>query len=737
MLRTDKLEKSKTLDFALSSLCTKLMQLNAGMERLDDISINAMGNRMQNMTTATANKFIMHSILDEFNLNDSEMPAPKRSIDIARDHQNNNNNNKSSVDNRIGFISHIVSETMGSVYILDVQRMPDPLVLFGCEPKRLTAMPAPGEMFGYVFQEKYLVRAIRQTYESEAELLLNNQFSAQLIDIGCVVRINVKPLPRSLYRVNEGAKSIPAYATLCRLVEIPDKMTIYDLLHTRIQYNVLFVYDGMTYVAIPRTGINPFDTAQQNEWNFYKYFIGYQTYAPNIKLAVKKPPTPTPIQSIDMPNPAKLLIHHQYDQDLNPFSNPSSYEIKNIPLKPLIDQTNPFYSLSLENLSCDDIDIAADPPVKPKFANFRLTKILYQKKSTNGHGDNSTSLDSVDSKSVAPNAAVQLKRVNGMNYKINSINGEMNGAAQHVAKIKIEIDTESDAGTALRKVSMDDSRCRQQQSQPIAKLSECNPSNVVDTPAPTPPAPLPLTPSPPIQFVTNKSPTSTRAAETIESSKDFPQPKQLPSIGDRITVLYQSMESVETFYATIVNDPNHEMSVHEFDATFNQFENTKSLKPYSAECTPKLHDKVIALYENSYYRAKVINIIDKHVFQVFYVDYGNCAIVPTRHIFKYDTKWDVYATYVLHFRINGIQETHPCDHIAKVAIEKIMMANCTARIIGSERCDKINRTTYVCDVYDEMGLNVAETLVHKNFATYTGKRANQQQSPITRKSKHA
>lgn len=218
---------------------------------------------------------------------------------------------------------------------------------------------------------------------------------------------------------------------------------------------------------------------------------------------------------------------------------------------------------------------------------------------------------------------------------------------------------------------------------------------------------------------------------TVQSSSiGFPQPKNLPQVGDTIKILFQVLESVETFYATMVNDPERDMAVNEFSVMLNDAENTQHLEPYGTEShdfiTPKLFDKVLAVYEDEYYRAQVISVIDEHAFQVFYVDYGNCAKVKTAQLFKYDSKWDKYPAYALRFRLNDIEETNPWDYQARDALEKILVADCDATILRIQYCEKTKRTTYVVDLYDENGLNVAETLVQKNMAIYTEECPNKQ-----------
>lgn len=64
--------------------------------------------------------------------------------------------------------------------------------------------------------------------------------------------------------------------------------------------------------------------------------------------------------------------------------------------------------------------------------------------------------------------------------------------------------------------------------------------------------------------------------------------------------------SVEEFYAVITDDPTRNgLQVNDFTIFFNMTENVDKLVPYNLNHKPKVNDKVVALYEESFYRAKV------------------------------------------------------------------------------------------------------------------------------------
>lgn len=724
------------INFVLSSLCTKWMQLNAKLEKIDCINITETDT-----TNGTANKLILYSILDEFKLNESQKPqSPNINVDRKTGYSG------------LGFISHIANETQGTVYILDVMSMPDPFILYGSTLKPLTHVPLPGEMFAYIYQEKYLFRAIRSAYEyrdQNSSTTTTNQFGAMLIDIGCVVRVDIKPNYRDLYEVTQAAKIIPAYAKMCHLVQIPPKMSVYDLLHTRIQYKVLCNDGNHMFVNIVNAGVNPFAVQQQKEWNFYMYFFGHHlnTVTTSKITSDQYHNTNNNIQytvDIQHTKPETTVPVERNENDLNPFADSSQYEIKSIAITPLNDKRNPFY------YDPNNEEIVSS---KPKFLNFQLTKIL------NNLSDDwiDKNLQNFTASTVSTIGTSEKIEEKITNQSVTNVTNERVNAIEKVAKTPAQMN-DLEKAPQVQQVNA---------KQPAQTLTR---SNLVLQP--------PKVPEPQLAVENQYNKQSNHRRENIQVEKfkvindynhskstndepkekmqptkkvhdsdsskekststpaDYPQPKNLPAIGDQIVIMYEHMVSVEEFYAVIWNDPTRDMKVDQFSALMNKEEHKNRLSQYNHKCKPNLFDKVIAMCENYYCRAKIIKVIDEHVFQVYlksklsynfvskfsiffqvyFVDYGNCAKMQTLQLYKYDEKWDKYPVYALHFRLNGVEEVNPWDHRAREAIEQIMITECEATIVDIIHCEKLNRNTYVVDLRDENGLDVAKTLINKNYA---------------------
>lgn len=826
-MRTEELNKSKNskVDSVLSSLCTKWMQLNEALEILQDVNTTKSNDVAENMANGTVNKFILYSMLDEFKLNDDQNPSIFN-INIQR--------KKGYIG--LGFISHILDEKSGFVYILDVLTMPDPVVMFGDKPKPLSHTPRPGELFGYLFQNKYLVRAIRIEYDCSRGTSQKNQYTALLIDIGCKICIDIDSHASHLFEVTDEARKCASFAKAAHLINIPPNVCIYDLLHARVQYKVLCNEGDYMLADILTEGADPFK--QLDEWNFYMYFMGQNLDEMPRLIRNKNRKAVCHAKSAA----AASKQPHKTGDNYNPFADPELYEISNVPIIPLTDKANPFYS--------DLDDMNSPKQFQPKCVNFKVTKIL-----TNSSKNIISKMDDkrvdIKTKAINNNANHHANRVNvatsipgsatdfanfGRNVehirplRISRSKAQTANQASNMETISKSKSISNQLSTDVQKsvlIPFDEPKNAEPKSIPAASLNvEAKPffsDSVADTTKETNKFNINVTntmtkvssdadkennhrlvPNTPkmddnhlrmegkiakepknctgaIESIPNASKDSahfdrriqrnhmveqkstdhplvdlqptTNAAnkeKTMASGpikeKELPQPAKLkqtapsiqpiqsvasqqsdflpppnpPSIGDSVVILYQQSVSVEEFYAVVPRDPARDgFEVNEFTIYFNSNENVKGLQQYDEHCQPKLNERVVALYEESFYRAKVISIIDEHVFQVFYVDYGTCAKVNTLHLFKYDAqKWDEYPAYALHFRINRVKEIDLWDYKARWCLEQIMASECRATVVNIEHCKKTQRTTYVVDLEDENRLDIAETLIHKNLARF-------------------
>lgn len=731
--------ESSDLEVILSALVTKLMQFNAGLKKIE--RINATTNE-ENGTKNTANQFVLHSILDEFNLTENKPRQTTSNSHVVHTSDYIGN----------GFISHILNESGGIVYILDANSMPDPMILYGENPKQLSHTPKPGEMFAYIFQEIYLVRAVRLEFECREKNGSKEQFSALLIDIGCVIRINIELNRNGIYEVTEAAKSIPSYAKICRLVHVPKHTNISDLLHTRISYKVICNDNNLMLIDIVRAAINPFECGQ-NEWNFYMYFKMilppkidqcHQNKVETklqidqcrqIKMEMKAeqsppPPPPRRLTTPQPPSPPQLKSPQSRPSvNCNPFADPSQYMITTCPVAPLKDRTNPFYC----------VETNAHQDNKRKFLNFRLTKIL--NKSSDSHLESNGTREKItinDEHSLAEEKSTRDTLIRTIKTPYIDLVEDVSKKIEYKYSLVDEVDTSRmESRTSINGVSTTQKgnnvwtnenkplkpKSRTSTAKPIeidpdillrdrfiAMTSEKSSIHMNERKYDMPSKPkLTQTKSIPREDIAQKM--------SISPTVDFQKPEKL-RIGETVIIQPQYVTNVEEFYATMSNSPSHIINMVDFSDMLNDEVNTQYFEQYSAHCPPKMNDQVIAWYEGSYYRGKVIGVIDRYVFKVYFVDFGLCGKMRVKDLFKYQDVWNQYAEYCMHFRLNGVKEIKEyIDIEAMEALKQIVVCKTYATVVDIEYNSKLNRITYIVNLRDMNGLDIASTLISKGFSS--------------------
>lgn len=249
---------ASNVDSAVLSSCTKWEQVEKALVMLEGFCTTKCEDETVNMANGTKNSFILYSSLHELKL--IESPKPKFS-----NHHIQHENGYIG----LGFISHIVNSTRGLVYISDVAAMPDPVIVFGIKPKPMLHTPRLGEIFGYLFQNKYFVRAIRIEYDLQ-DTLKEEKCTVLLIDIGCKIRIDIDPNFSNLFEVTVEGGKLQSFTKAAHLLNIPPNLCIYDLLHTRVQYKVICNM-GEYMIADILASDDPFK--QLDEVHFYMFFL--------------------------------------------------------------------------------------------------------------------------------------------------------------------------------------------------------------------------------------------------------------------------------------------------------------------------------------------------------------------------------------------------------------------------------------------------------------------------------
>lgn len=209
----------------------------------------------------TENQFLKYSIIDEMTRSDYTLiPEPSTIWDQDIRYETNH----------IGFafVSHIIDELGGQCFIIDVALMPKVRGIIDTQLKPIEHVPQPRQMFIYLYQEKFLLRAIRL---DEFPPYSDDTFEAQLVDIGCKITIKIEKFKRNAFMLKDESIAIPKFVQKCQVLQIPNGLCMFDLLHARVEYKVLCRYDDLIFIDVLRKDSEEFYKKNAVP-DFYSYF---------------------------------------------------------------------------------------------------------------------------------------------------------------------------------------------------------------------------------------------------------------------------------------------------------------------------------------------------------------------------------------------------------------------------------------------------------------------------------
>lgn len=262
----------------LNSICTNLMRYNACLDKIKPVDKDFVKSP-DDVTNAL---FLQYAMLNEM-----KTVQHTSIIEPARTSLDSKHFELSQTG--YAYITHITDELLGYCNIIDVDSMPKLKYFFTVDQPPMTSLPNPGEMFGYLYQGKFMVRAIRtDKYDPRPTI---NGYRAYLIDVGCSIQIDIANSLSHHFMLSGEIQDVPGLAKKCQLLNLPESLNVFDLLHTRIQYEVLSNYGQSILINV----LNVKNGEQMyEEPNFYTYFL---SDAPKLMIENKNSEKNTPITS--------------------------------------------------------------------------------------------------------------------------------------------------------------------------------------------------------------------------------------------------------------------------------------------------------------------------------------------------------------------------------------------------------------------------------------------------------
>lgn len=190
---------------------------------------------------------------------------------------------------------------------------------------------------------------------------------------------------------------------------------------------------------------------------------------------------------------------------------------------------------------------------------------------------------------------------------------------------------------------------------------------------------------------------------------------RLPCIGDTVSISASFVIDVERFYAFIPSClSSTTKGVKQLHDEMNADHNRRNYQPL--HLTPPINGHVFAIYRNFVYRARVIAHYDQMNYQVFYIDYGNCAKVNLNELFKWDSRWDDVPAQIFLCRLHGMRKIRFFDFEAMTALEGLLVNKTLKAKVTNIIDTDDNNSTIVLSVRDIHDIDVTETMCEKNFA---------------------
>lgn len=499
------------------------------------------------------------------------------------------------------YVAHISDVRNSICFILDVDRMPEPAVLFAAKKMQaLNRMPAIGEIFAYHFNQKFIFRAMRcSTTDSEAVTVGCSQYYAKFIDIGSTMWIDATNGFQNHFELDESIQRIPPYAIKCQIVQMPSNYSLMNLLHEKVSFRIIKRGNNIMYVELLSQNTNPFlciDAVGGNNEHLYAYFNWFE------------------------------------------LDDPSFVHNKNAVYKNGISSSIP--------------------------ASFQRFEPLL----SNGA--------SASSQSGYVMSDEGEKRVG--NHFLEMINTTIRSKAEQTDKLSSICDLNATTNWNTHENRM----------QQFADALSSDDDNLIES-------------------------YENSVVDDIDEETSIPKIR-LPCIGDTVSISVSFVIDAERFYAFIPSClSSTTMNVQQLQSEMNTDDNRRKYKPF--ELTPPIHELVFALYHGYFYRAKVIAHYDERNFQVFYIDYGNCAKVHLMELFEWDARWDHVPAQIFLCRLHGMRKIRFFDFEAMMALSKLIL-NQPLKAKVTNIIDTNEMTTIVLSVRDIDDRDVMQTMCEKNYA---------------------
>lgn len=208
-------------------------------------------------------------------------------------------------------------------------------------------------------------------------------------------------------------------------------------------------------------------------------------------------------------------------------------------------------------------------------------------------------------------------------------------------------------------------------------------------------------------------PNVTTDSKAVQNERFVPR-MQLPKINETIEIVPTFVIDVDQFYAAINSSDSTAITSNQLCVMMNKEKELANYVRFSSP--PAIREFVFAIYQNKIYRARITARYDEEYYQVLYIDYGNCAKVLLRDMYKWDSRWNHVPVLAYHFSLNRVQKIRVgCDYRAIHAVKNMLLEHrMRARIVDIANSPN-DLMSLVVDLMDENDIDVVELLSRKHY----------------------
>ncbi|KAL1380071.1 hypothetical protein pipiens_014469 [Culex pipiens pipiens] len=185
----------------------------------------------------------------------------------------------------------------------------------------------------------------------------------------------------------------------------------------------------------------------------------------------------------------------------------------------------------------------------------------------------------------------------------------------------------------------------------------------------------------------------------------------VPPVGSHLYLVPKFIRDVDHFWCHVVEGGDRvNADLMELELKLNDAEYSRTFRKFDRR-PPAFAEPVFAKYtDRKWYRAEVAEYFDEDNVKVFYVDYGNCELVRTDEMRRWDERFSYLPYQAVMCRLADVQAVRPFHKQAVVEMNRVLLnQRVLAKVVD-------NGTPWEVILYDRDGFNVATGLLLAGLA---------------------